>query len=192
MLVKEILKLSAIFLDKKDVLEDEIFLDELPQGYISNAERQKDIETLLLCFNLIYNEIARDYLPLYFVENVTFNDFKFEYCALQKTLLDIFSLKSNSGKNIKFKMYPTYIFAKAKDAVIEYSYEPSSLSYDDEIENFSSRIPARVFAYGVAMEYAFLKSLSTEALIWEQRYKQSLLDISRKKSSVILPARRWI
>lgn len=190
--VKDILKLAIVFLDKKELLEDEIFLDSVPQDYISNAKRENDINQLLLCFNLIYSEIARDYMPLLFSEEIVFDDDKFAYNALQKVLLDVYSLKNLNGRNVKYKMYPTHLYAKTKKAIIEYSYEPDQMSFDDEIANFGGRIPARVFAYGVAMEYAFLSSLSTEALIWEQRYKEALLALCRKKSQIVLPARRWI
>lgn len=190
--VKDILKLAIVFLDRKELLNDEVFLTTLPEDYASSAQRSGEIQNLLLCFNLIYNEIARDYMPFLQKEEIEFVDDKFAYSDLKKVLLDVFSLKTQNGRNIRYKMYPTYIYAKAKRAVIEYSYEPENLNISDEIENFSSRIPARVFAYGVAMEFAFLSSLSTEALIWEQRYKESLMEISRKKSEIVLPSRRWI
>lgn len=190
--VKDILKLAIIFLDKKELLDDEIFLTTLPENYISSEERTKQIEQLLLCFNLIYNEIARDYMPLMQKEEIEFVDDKFEYSNLQKVLLDVISLKTINGRNIKYKMYPSFISAKATQTVIEYAYEPDTLTIIDEIANFGGRIPARVFAYGIAMEYSFLSSQSTEALIWEQRYKEALLVIMRKKSEIKLPFRRWI
>lgn len=189
--VKDILKLAIIFLDKKELFEDEIFLETLPTGYASSEKRKQDINQLLLCFNLIYNEIARDYMPLLQKEEIEFINDKFNYSDLEKVLLDVVSLKSN-GRNVKFKMYPTYFCAKTKKAIIEYSYEPDNLGINDQIENFGGRIPARVFAYGFAMEYSFLSSQSTEALIWEQRYKESLLANTRKKSEIVLPSRRWI
>ena len=190
--VKDILKLAIVFLDKKELLEDETFLTTLPEDYVSSEKRQQEINHLLLCFNLVYNEIARDYMPLLQKEEIEFVDDKFSYNSLQKVLLDVVSLKNLNHKNLKYKMYPTYLYAKAQKAIIEYFYEPDNLEVDDEIENFGGRIPARVFAYGVAMEYSFLSSQSTEALIWEQRYKESLLVISRKKSEIVLPSRRWI
>ena len=190
--VKNILKLAIVFLDKKDLLEDEVFLGEVPETYTSSQSRTEEIESLLLCLNLVYNEIARDYLPLFSKEEIVFEQDKFLYANLSKVLLDVHSLKNENGKTIKFKMYPSFLEAKAKKAIIEYSYEPDELEINSLIENFSSRIPARVFAYGVAMEYSFLNSLSTEALIWESRYKDALINIARKKAQVILPARRWI
>lgn len=192
MVVKDILRLAIIFLDKKELLEDAVFLSALPEGYTDDPQRQKQLEQLLLCFNLTYNELARDYLPLFFKEQIAFEEGRFDYTGLSKVLLDIHSLTTLHGRNIKYKMFPTYIEASVDKALIEYSYEPDELGFEDEIENFSSRIPARVFAYGVAMEFAFLCSQSTEALIWESRYKDALLLIKRKKSEVVLPSRRWI
>lgn len=190
--VKSILKLACVFLDRKDLLADEIFLDVTPPEYVASESREESLKNLLLCFNLIVCEVARDYLPLLHTEKIVFQEDKFAYSDLQKVILDVFSLTNASGKKIRYKLFPTFINASVNQAEITYSYEPQNFEFYDEITSFAGRIPARVLAYGVAMEFCFLSSLSTEALIWEERYKTSLLAIMRKKSGINLPSRRWI
>lgn len=192
MVVKDVLRLVAIFLNKKELLEDEVFLTAVPDYYTPNQQRQDQIEQLLLCLNLVCNELARDYLPLLTQEQIEFQNGKFEYTKLSKVLLDVFGLTTLSGKSVKYKTFPTFIQAPVDKAIIQYSYEPQELGIEDKIENFFPSVPMRVLAYGVAMEFCFLNSLSTEALIWESRYKDALLLIKRKKSEIRMPARRWV
>ena len=191
MKVKDILTLAIKLLDKKELLSHSIFLPQPPQE-IEESPLDKEIEDLLFCFNLIYDEIATDFMPLIHTEKIFFENGEFEFKNLEKTMLDIFALTDTNGRKIKFKTYPDKLLCNQKEAVITYSYQPNKLGFEDEIALFQSRVPARVFAYGVAMENCFLNSLSTEALIWENRYKNSLLTLTRKKTEVVLPARRWI
>lgn len=190
--VKSILKLACVFLDRRDLLLDEIFLDEIPQDYVADDDRHDTITQLLLCLNLTIGEITRDYIPLYHCQRIVFEEDKFEYAKLEKVILDVFKLTNKNGRKIKYKMFPTYLSASVSEAELTYSYEPENFSFEDQIDWFGSRVPMRVLAYGVAMEFCFLSSLSTEALIWEERFKTSLLAIVRKKSGITLPSRRWI
>lgn len=189
--VKEILKLACIFLSKEDLLEDEYFLEEVDETYVEDEFRQKEIDKLLNCLNLIYDEIAKDYIPLIYEQNIEFEDGKFFYSNLEKRIFDIYSLKSQSGRNLKYKIFPMYIFSPSKSGILTYSYQPEKLTLEGKIDFFDTKIPERVFAYGVAMEYSFIVSLSDEASIWEKRFKDSLLTAMRKKSVITMPSRRW-
>ena len=96
------------------------------------------------------------------------------------------------GKNIKFKIYDNVIMANASKANVVYTKFAKDVTLDGECEDFSGKIPDRVLAYGVAMEYCFISSLFDEASIWENRYKNSLLVQSRNKHNAVMPKRRWL
>ncbi len=189
MQVKEILELACVFLGMDEVLEDEYFTGN-PEGGDDSTE--KEISKLLKCLNLIVNEISSDYLPLLTEEDVVFNDEKLYYTELDKTILEVFSLKDFNGRAISFKTFPEYISANVQNALLTYSFQPQELEQDDVIIYYGGKIPPRVYAYGVAMEYLFISSQSDEAHIWEKRYKDCLCEIVRKKSETKLPSRRWI
>ncbi len=190
--VKEILRLAVLFTDQKELLEDEYFLTTVPEEYEIDEEKQEKIKELLECLNLVYGEITTDYLPLEFKEQVTFSGDKLDFNTLSKTLTNVVGLKNSLGKNLKFKIFPTHIEAKVSKAELSYYFQPEPLELTSSISLFGQRVPARVFAFGVAMEYFFLQAQSTEALIWENRYKNALLGLIRKKHNITLPSRRWI
>ena len=99
--------------------------------------------------------------------------------------------KGSFGKSVRYKLYPNYIevFGRAKS--ITYSFLPSDFALSDEFE-FYNGLSARIYAYGVASEYLLCDGLSEDAEIWEERFKESLFVLSRKKSETRLPKRRWI
>lgn len=190
--VKEILRLAVLFTDQKELLEDEFFLSVVPEEYQPDTDRQLKIQELLQCLNFVYGEITTDYTPLIFKEKVNFENNKLDFSTLTKTLTSVVSLRNSLGKNIKFKMYPSHLEAQVSKAEISYCYEGEHLELNSKINFYGQKIPARVFAFGVAMEYFFLQAQSTEALIWENRYKNALLGLIRKKHNITLPSRRWI
>ena len=52
-------------------------------------------------------------------------------------------------------------------------------------------LSARVYAYGVASEFLLVDGVSEDAEIWEERFKESLFVLSRKRGEHKLPARSW-
>ncbi len=150
------------------------------------------IVKLLKCLNLVYQDLTRDYLPLETVEEITFTDGKFEYKNLSLVIRDIIKIEDIYGFGHSFKCFPTFVQADVTKAKITYTYEPEDLVLFDEINAFAGKLSERILAYGVAMEYFFLSSLSDEAVVWENRYISSLENALRKKSNIIMPKRRWI
>jgi len=157
-----------------------------------SEETISKISKLLQCLNLVYQDLTRDYLPLETVEEITFLNGKFEYKNLSLVVRDIIKIEDRYGTVCNFKCFPTFVQADVVDAKITYTYEPENLPMFGEIEAFAGKLSERILAYGVAMEYFFLSSLSDEAAVWENRYVSSLENALRKKSNVIMPKRRWI
>lgn len=152
----------------------------------------KKVNKLLKCLNHIYQDLTRDYMPLVQEEEVLFVNNMFGYSNLSKVARDIISVKDEYDENVVFKCFPRYLKASVKKATITYTYQPDELYLYSEITDFAGKIDQRIIAYGVAMEYCFLSSLSDEVTIWENRYLSSLENALRKKSNIVLPKRRWI
>ena len=74
--------------------------------------------------------------------------------------------------------------------MIEYSYFPSEVSIDSDI-NYYTKVNTLTFAMGVVGEYLFLKGNIDEGAIWDKRFKQSLFSCVRPKRSIVMPKRRW-
>ena len=185
MTVKEILKLAIIFLGYDEIIDTNIFDGETQ----ASEEDNKLISTLLRCLNLVVEEIATDYLPIIKVKNVTFQNGKIALSDISENLMEIISVKRNG--NIDFSEDNEYLYANIDRADVMFRKYPDKLSLNDDCSEFLKKLPARVIAYGVAMEYCFISTLSDEASIWEKRYKDGLLVLSRKNSERKLPRWRW-
>lgn len=166
--------------------------DDSDASTTDSEEVISKIAKLLKCLNLVYQDLTRDYLPLETVEDISFTDGKFEYKNLSLVVRDIIKIEDKYGFGHSFKCFPTFVQADVVDAKITYTYEPQDLVLFDEINVFAGKLSERILAYGVAMEYFFLSSLSDEAAVWENRYISSLENALRKKSNIIMPKRRWI
>ena len=187
MKVKEIVSLALVFLDKEDLLDFKPFGEE---EVIPELEG-KEIDHLLKCFNLVYNEVATAYLPLLKEEKVVFKNGVLPFDGLSKSLIEVKKLFSN-GKNIKYKIFEDGIHANVKEAVITYSYLPDELGFESDVFLFGGKLPYRVLAYGLCFEYSVLAGLFDDANLWEGRYKDGLKLACSKKSDIVIPARRWL
>ena len=186
MKVKDILELAIIFLDKEELLDFSPFGET---AVVPELEG-KEIGYLKRCFNLVYNEVATGYLPILTTEEVKFENNILSYDSLSKSLFEIKKLE-NDGKNIKYSLLDTGIYAKTDRAIITYSYVPTEMDFSDDVFLFGGKLPARVLAYGVAMEYSLILGLHDDAELWESRYKNGLKLACSKKSEIRLPSRGW-
>ena len=68
---------------------------------------------------------------------------------------------------------------------------PDELSITDNVV-FSNGLSARVFAYGIASEFFLVKGMSSNAQIFEEKFKNSLFAISQSKGERRMPKRRFL
>lgn len=183
MLVKDIIVLACDFTENEE-------LGKAIKNSDSLTDEQNSIcDSLVKCFNLIYNEIASEYLPIIKVEKVKPVGSRVEYSTLSGDVCQILSISDCSGERLKFKAFQDYVMVDANEIEIIYQVYPSELTLSSE---FDTTLTERIFAYGIAREYYFMQTLFDEADIWEERFKNSLQVLSRKKSEVKMPRRRWI
>ena len=177
MTMKEIVTLTAFYLQLEDVLNGE------PSGGETQAK-------LLKCANLARGEIASDYFPLLTTERISSADGIIPPASLEKRLIDVKRVMRN-GIAAAFKVYPAAIKTVAGEVEIEYSYLPGDAELNEDA-GFSDKISARAIAYGAAAEYCLVAGLFEEAVIWEKRFKDSLLAAQSKKSEIRVKPREWI
>ena len=188
MTIRSILKTACLFLNKQNLCE-KIDLPDLTD--VDEADKN-EIAFLLKCLNLVYQEIATDYIPLLHKENIQVVDNKILFTDLEKKFFEVVSIKDENGCKVKFKTYPNYIEVNKNEVDIVYKYTPASLdALISTMENFSNKVSEITFAFGIVMEYSFINGLHEDALIWEKRFKDALFIRSGKKSCIKLPVRRW-
>lgn len=183
MKVKDIITLASDFCH-----EDDLAASLRKENATLTDEEQAKVQVLLRCFNLVYEEISSQYLPIIKIEKVKTNDGKVLFSSLSQKVIDILQVKNSHGRKIKFRKFDSYLFALASEVEVYYKTQPQTLALTGE---FTCSLPERVFAYGVAREYFYLNSDQDEGEIYDNRFKDSLLVLLGKNKEIIMPVRGW-
>ncbi len=183
MLVKDIILKACIF-----TANDEL-ANLVEEGGGLDEEMQNLLDKFVKCFNLVRNEIASEYEPLLKEEIVETEKGKILFSSLQEKVVEVVSVKDMNDNSLVFKNFDNYVEVNCPKVKIYYNAYPQTLTIDGE---FNSTLPERVYAYGTAREYYFIESLYEDASIWDERFKNSLQNLIRKKSQTIMPVGRWV
>jgi hypothetical protein len=181
MTVREVLTIACNLLSKNDLSK------KVSSSEFFTQDEQIDINQLLTVVNLVQDEVCTEYIPLVHQEDIQSEYGEKDISSLSKKLAYILSLKDNNGHNINYKIRGAKIVFDGK-AVIEYCYVPEMVELES---NFEFIIPARVLAYGVVREYYLSQDMPTEASVFEEKFKNSLLVFARKRSEIVMPKRIW-
>ena len=182
MTVQDVVKLSATYLDKEDVLN---YLEKEQEG--SPAE----VNTLTVCANVVINELACSYLPMIKTEKLIAEDNKLYFTALSETPLKIISVTDYNGNAVRYDFHAEYLSVDSKKVVIEYKYIPSNLGLTDRIDYDEREVPLRLLAFGTISEYALIERDFDKSLAWRNRYNDLLSQILSPKN-IKTKARKFI
>ena len=127
MLVKDIIKLACSFIGQTSL---EKALDE--EATLSEDE-QLICDSLVNFFNLVYNEVACEYIPIYNKERVKCEDFKVKFSSLTENPLQIISVKDICGRKVKFKVFDDHLVAIASAVDVLYSVQPKSYQLSERL-----------------------------------------------------------
>lgn len=169
--------------------ESEIY-SKLPSTESLTKAEQEKVDKMLRCFNLISQEIATDYIPKLNKEEGEFVD-KIYFSTLEKrNVIKVEELRNRFGLKMKFKSFEERIEFSGKAKTVIYSFLPDKdFTLTDP---FIDRVPAHVYAFGVASEYLLMDGVSEDADIWQEKYKQALFMLTRKRGEHLLPKRTWL
>ena len=185
MLVKNIVDCVLKFLGNAELI------DAINNDLELNESQKEELQTILMCVNMVNNIIATDYLKLketITLENVSgkilFSD------ITNKKILDIVKICDTFGNSLKYKMDYDGVLTKKGKVVLTYAFFPNTMDINDELD-FKIHINERIFTYGVLAEYYFFKGNFDDASIWDIRFKQALQTSIRKQGEIRLPKRGW-
>ena len=121
-------------------------------------------EDLLHCYNIIEQDLALNYDPLYETHRcdtkvIYFTDLKYKPARIISC-------------NGKFKIYPTYIESEENIKEVIYSYIPNTKKLTDDSSYNSSVL--NCLAYGIMAEFMLLHGFYEEAMPWHNRYQQEI------------------
>ncbi len=185
MTVKDILKIVCEFIEQNEILS------KWNASIALNTYEQNTVDFLVKCFNLVNQEIASEYLPLLCTEAVDVENDFLDFSSLSNKVLNIVSVEDENSMTLRYKKYPNSIkiFGYAKS--VTYNFLPEDLTISDDVSLFNG-LTARVYAYGIASEFFLVKGMSSEAQIFEERFKQGLFALSRQKGEHRMPRRRFL
>lgn len=125
---------------------------------------KSDKDDLLSCFNIIENELALDYFPLYAkhqcdANTVYYDDLEYEPVRIVSC-------------NCEFKIYPTHIESKDTITDITYTHAPYKKGLYDECSYGDGLFNCLV--YGTISEYLLTNRFYEEAILWNMKYKKEI------------------
>lgn len=176
---------------KTAALELGMYEDILAYEKGENPAFASEAETLLACFNLVENELALDYLPLWAEESFQTNTGTIFYKQFSKKITRVVKVSDKWGNEIPFRIFPEYVAMQAEEVNIRYAYAPEKKGLGDKTD-FQLRVSERLFAYGIAAEYSLLKGNFEEAAAWDAKYKEAIASAYRSGKSVRISSRRWV
>ncbi len=162
MKVEEVLTEVLVRLGDKDKYD----INNLPQN-------DSEIVTIIKCINMTLSEIASDYLPVEFEEQVEAINGIIPYDKLSKRLINLKKVTKNQSK-IGAKMYPNEIVTQTSGLVnVHYLYMPDEVKLGDNID-LSPRITLMLIVYGALGEYCLLQGRYEDSMLYDKRYREML------------------
>lgn len=178
MKVEDVLAEVLVRLGDKDKYD----VNNLPQD-------DSEINTIVKCINMIVSEIASDYLPVVYEEEVEAVNGIIPYDKLTKRLINLKKVSKNASK-IGAKMFPNEIVLNNSGLVrVEYCFMPDAVGLGDDIQ-LSPKITLMLIVYGVLGEYCLLQGRYEDSVLFDKRYRE-MLKIACRETKEIKLKRGW-
>ena len=201
MKLRDVVKLSATMLSLDDILNASKIYDAtfditkeynvVTEGNVK-TEEEKLIELLVRCFNLVYSELASDYIPLVVCENIAVLKGSFNLTGLDNKFYKLIKLVDNFGLEVKCEIFDNVLYAKNGEYKIIYCYKPEFATLNSDLNDFNGKITNRVFALGLCKEYCYICGQYEESKDYKQKFEDSLISCEKNKKNIVMPKRRWI
>ena len=151
----------------------------------------QESELLVSCYNLVENEVAREYIPLIMEETFETDTGVIYYSQLSEKAVRILKTQNGFGTDIPCALFPDYLKTQAGKITVRYSYAPKEKTLEDECA-FTWRVSENLLVYGVVAEYYLAGGFFEESAVWEKKYKDAVAAAYRAKPAKRISARRWM
>ncbi len=180
----------------KDVLiaaSELLGIAEETVGFLSGEQSEvgeRDVATLLNCFQTVESDLALNYLPLVAEEELVSPTGQVPYATLGENAIRILCVEDEWGNSVKYERFPEYIKTQAGKLRVTYAYAPSAKTISGE-SDYKTEVTKGLFAYGVAAEYALAVGELEAAKAWDKKYKDAVKAAHRARPCKTLRSRRW-
>ncbi len=186
MTVKNVLKITADLLGEKDVK------DYLSGNVPDDSEYCKTTTALLKrCYDMVTDELACEYAPILYSEQLESKNGKIAYSAFTKNPLKILSVKDENGKKCCYKPFIDYLEVADGLKSVVYEYRPKIQTEDEEAIFSNYKTGEYTLIYGIAAEFCLERGRVNESEIWSNKYYQGLKGRLSERRNLKIPARRW-
>lgn len=170
----------------------ELGIGERVRGYLdgTTTEGAEEAHELLRCFNLVENELALDYLPLFAEEDILTDTGAVYFSDLENKPVRVVEVRDSFGNAVSYRLFPEYLKTQAGKITVRYAYAPAEKFFPDH-SDFTLFASVRLFAYGMASEYLTANGLFEEGAVWDKKYKEAIAAAYRSKPAKRIASRRW-
>ena len=154
------------------------------------TEVEESLNFLVEIVNAVCLDIATNYVGLKHRESKTVENNELSISSLEKPLYKIISITSN-GEKVKFYLSDNLVKVQNKNIDVYYEYLPSRKTINEGVEDFNGKVSLLTLVYGIASEYCLIKGDYEQAVMWEEKYKNNLLNNARKARNITIRKRRW-
>ena len=177
MTIKDIIKISATYLGKNNVLE---YLAE-ENGNYGDAVQQ--IDNLTRCANLVIGELAASYFPMKKSEIKRTVNGKINFSEFTENIMRVDGVYTENGDKTDYKVKPLAIEVNCSSVIVEYTYLPSNYGLTDVIGYKDSEVNERLIAYGVCSEYSIIERNFDESIMWRNRFNEEIKKLISPKNT---------
>lgn len=176
MKLNEIIKTTATLLAREDVCE-----------YLLNPENEtqrqtyETVDLLTRLANLVIKELAEGFICM--VDEISVNDFSVRFSSLNKSILSVIGAYDQNGNKLDYTLSKFGVSSNNKISTLKYSFTPENYGLEDTIGEFEKKVTAGVLSYGVCAEYCLTQGKFDEAIMWNQRYTDSIDLLIRPKNA---------
>ena len=185
MTIKDIIKISATYLGKNNVIG---YLSENSGNY---GDAVVQIDNLTRCANLVIGELAASYFPMEKSENKVSENGRVPFSSFTEEVTRVMDVCDLNGGKVSYKVKPLFIEVDCPSVVVKYRYLPSNYGLTDAIGYNETQVSARIIAYGVCSEYSIIERNFDESIAWRNRFNEEIKKLILPKNGTA-KKRSWI
>lgn len=186
------MKIRDCIISASEYLGIDAIANYLEDGTPLTATEESEYHILLSSVKAVMHEIATEYIPLETTEEVTVAENKISYSDLSCKAIEIIKVKKGSKSVYITSYFDGICVPCAGTYKVTYLRLPVSSELNDSLEWKDNRINSRNIGYGVAAEYCLRNGMLDDAVMWDKRYKDSLMASMVVKRELTVARRRWL
>ncbi len=180
MLVKEIIKKASTLIGREDVYDYLNGVDSSPSEQVL-----KTVDIMVRLLNMVVSELAGSFVPMIITEPLYTSNGKIYYSQLSFSPKEILKAYDRSGVNCLTSVEHAFATVNSTRVDVEYACFPNEVGIDGELNYTEKDVTSTALAYGVLAEYAITQGCFKDAVMWHERYADSVNEHCKPKNAMV-------